>query len=200
MTFLLFLLFIALPIAEIAVFIEAGRSIGVPATIALTLATAFAGSFLMRVQGFAAIQRFMQAVEKGEMPIVPVIDGMGILVAGILLLTPGLLTDALGLLLFIPFVRRAVGRAAFRRLMAGGHVHFHYRGSTTEWPGPGPGPAAGPGAGPRPKDNRTHKSDNAVDAEFETVDPRDGKKKPARVEHAGDKGESGGKQSPWRKE
>ncbi len=201
MPLILFLLFIVLPIAEIAVFIEAGRVIGVAATIALTLATAFAGSILMRMQGMAALQRFMLAAEKGEMPLLPVIDGMGILLAGVLLLTPGLLTDAIGLLLFVPAVRRAVARAAFQRLLTSGHVHFHYRGSASDWPRGGSAPRTGPGRGPLRQDGRPHRSKHVVDAEFEEVDPRESGKKPPRLEQ-GDEDErnSGDKSSPWREE
>ncbi len=197
MPLILFLLFIVLPIAEIAVFIEAGRAIGVAATIALTLATAFAGSILMRTQGMATLQRFMLAAEKGEMPLLPVIDGVGILVAGVLLLTPGLLTDALGLLLFVPGVRRNIARATFRRLLTSGQVHFHYRDGSSGSPGQGRGP--GSGQGPRPQSGRPHRSEDVVDAEFEEVDPGDSGKKPPRLKQDDeDERGSGNKTSPWR--
>lgn len=194
MSLLLFFAFIVLPIAEIAVFIEASRLISVPAVIVLTLATAFAGSFLMRTQGFAALTRFMQAVEKGEPPILPVLDGMGILAAGILLLTPGLLTDAVGLLLFVPPIRRALGKWLFRRMLAGGRVQFHFNDG-----GKRPHPSGAPRPGRRPQDNRPRKSDNVVDVEFETIAPKN-KGQNSTTAKPGDAEPKDGKTSPWRKD
>jgi UPF0716 protein FxsA len=181
MPILLFLLFIALPIAEIAVFIEAGRLIGVIPTILLTIGSAFAGSVLMRVQGFSALNRFAQSVEKGEMPLTPVVDGIGILAAGILLITPGLLTDVLGLLLFIPPVRRGLGRWVIKRAMASGAVHIRGFGGPRDFgggtrPGPGPGRGPAPKSGPAPQGGKGFKrSSDVVDSEFETIEPRPGK-------------------------
>ena len=68
MALILFLIFIVVPIAEVAVFIEAGRLIGVLPTIAITIGTAIAGSILMRLQGFSALNRFAQALEKARCP------------------------------------------------------------------------------------------------------------------------------------
>lgn len=183
MPLLLFIFFVVLPIAEIAVFIEAGRAIGYPAAIILTLGTAFLGSFLMRSQGVATLNRFVQSAERGELPIEPVIDGMGILTAGVLLATPGFLTDFMGLLLFVPRLRRAFVKAMFMRFIRGAHVHFRvYR----EEHGTGSGPARGPSR-PKTQDGKLHKSDNVVDAEFETIDPPKDKK-------------NGDGSSPWKKD
>jgi UPF0716 protein FxsA len=178
MPLLLFLLFVVLPIAEIAVFIEARQLIGLPATIILTLGSAFLGSFLVRRQGSTALRRFMQRVERGEMPMEPVADGVGILTAGVLLATPGFITDVAGLLLFIPPLRRAFVQAVFRRLLRNAHIRVQYGVQ------PGPQPSR-----PQPKDGKMHRSDNAIDAEFETIQPdEDADKKP------------GDSRSPWRKE
>lgn len=204
MPILLFLLFIAVPIAEIAIFIEAGRLIGVLPTILLTIGTAIAGSLLMRVQGFSALNRFAQSVEKGEMPLTPVLDGIGILAAGILLITPGLLTDVLGLLLFIPPIRRGLGRWVIKRAMASGAVHIRGFGGAGDFgggtrPGPGRGPA--PKSGPPPRGTKGFKrSSDVVDAEFETIEPRPGKngKSDAASPDAGEPLRKDGN-SPWRK-
>lgn len=205
MSLFLFIVFIILPIAEIAIFIQASHLITIPAVIALTLATAFTGSFLLRMQGFAALNRFMQSVEKGETPVIPILDGIGILMAGVLLLTPGLLTDAIGLLLFIPAVRYALGRYVFQRLMSSGKVRFYNQGGGAEWtdfsenlrPGAEPGPRPRPGDWP--KDTGPRRSDNVVDAEFETIDPEDDKKTGTPVKRADEKDSDRNKHSPWRK-
>ncbi|WP_176427225.1 FxsA family protein [Rhodomicrobium vannielii] len=203
MPILLFLLFIGLPIAEIALFIEAGRLIGVLPTILLTIGTAIVGSVLMRVQGFSALNRFAQSLERGEMPLTPVIDGIGILAAGILLITPGLLTDVIGLALFVPPIRRAAGRWVVKRALASGRVHVSGFGRPAGGGGAGPRPGAGPkpgGASPR-GGGGLKRSSNAVDAEFETLEPDPPKGEPP----TGGKAETakpGRKDtdSPWHKE
>ena len=167
MQIILFLFFIAVPIAEIAIFIQAGELIGVLPTIAITIGTAVAGSFLMRVQGFAALNRFAEAASRGEMPVTPVIDGIGILSAGLLLLTPGLLTDTIGLLLFVPPIRRGLARWVFSRAVKSGKVKFA-NFSQSQKPGTGPG-----FSGSRTSGFQRPGNDNVVDAEFETIEPDD---------------------------
>ena len=167
MRLLLFLFFLAIPIAEIALFIQAGELIGILPVIAITIGTAIAGSFLMRVQGFAALNRFAEAAGRGEMPVTPVLDGLGILAAGLLLLTPGLLTDTIGLLLFIPPVRRGLARWLFRRAVDSGKVQFAAFGqSGTQRRRPGP-------AGSTASGFKKPGNDNVVDAEFETISPNE---------------------------
>jgi UPF0716 protein FxsA len=183
MPLLLFLFFVVLPIAEIAVFIEAAHTIGIWPTILLTLGSAFLGSFLMRTQGTATLNRFLQSAERGELPIEPVIDGMGILTAGVLLATPGFVTDAMGLLLFVPPLRRTFMKAMFMRFIRGAHVHFRvYSDGRNTGGTPHRGPAR-----PNPQDAKLHKSDNVVDAEFETIDPPREKK-------------NGDGSTPWKKD
>lgn len=105
MALLILFAFIALPIAEIAIFIEIGDEIGLFATLAATVLTAVGGTLLVRTQGLATVRKVQQSLDNGEMPLRPVFDGACQLFAGALLLTPGFLTDALGLLLFVPPVR-----------------------------------------------------------------------------------------------
>ena len=101
-----FLLFV--PILEIAVFILVGGEIGVVTTIALVLLTAIAGSILLRVQGFSTLNRIQMKMQAEEVPGEELINGVMILIAGVLLLTPGFVTDALGFLLFFPPFRKLV--------------------------------------------------------------------------------------------
>lgn len=101
-------LFLAVPLSEIAVFVMVGSQIGVLPTIGLVLLTAITGTILLRFQGFAIVSRIRAEMEAGRMPGRDLASGFMVLAAGILLLTPGFLTDTLGLLLFIPPVRDAI--------------------------------------------------------------------------------------------
>lgn len=92
---------------EIAVFVLVGEQIGVLPTLALVLATAVAGSILLRIQGFGIFSRVQRMLDQGRMPGRELVHGVMILLAGVLLLTPGFVTDTLGFLLFIPPLRDA---------------------------------------------------------------------------------------------
>jgi len=104
----LLLAFIAVPMLEIALFIQVGGWIGLWPTLAIVILTALAGTALMRVQGLQALRRLQNAVERGQNPVGPIAHGALILVAGVLLLTPGFFTDAVGLALLLPPVRAAL--------------------------------------------------------------------------------------------
>lgn len=99
---LLAVVFIGMPLLEIAVFIEVGGAIGVWPTIALTVATALAGSLLLRAQGLATLTRARAQMDSGQLPAREIFEGVCLVLAGALLLVPGFVTDALGLLLFLP--------------------------------------------------------------------------------------------------
>jgi UPF0716 protein FxsA len=101
-------IFLIVPLTEIAVFVLVGSQIGVLATIALVILTAIAGSILLRWQGFAALTRIQKELAMHRVPGKELVQGVMVLLAGFLLLTPGFVTDSLGLLLFIPQVRDRV--------------------------------------------------------------------------------------------
>jgi UPF0716 protein FxsA len=101
----LFLIFVGVPILEIALFIQVGGAIGIWATLAIVVLTALAGTTLMRIQGMQALSKLQRSIEQGGNPVGPIAHGALILVAGVLLLTPGFFTDAVGLALLIPPVR-----------------------------------------------------------------------------------------------
>jgi len=122
MGFLVFAAFIAIPLIEIGLFIEVGGAIGVWPTIAVVVLTAIAGTGLLRHQGLGALSRMQAGVEHGEVPLGPVFDGFCLLAAGALLLTPGFFTDAVGFLLFVPPLRRALGRFLAGRLAVQAHA------------------------------------------------------------------------------
>ncbi|HET8759243.1 MAG TPA: FxsA family protein [Solirubrobacteraceae bacterium] len=112
----LVLLFIAVPIAELAVIIQVGQAIGVWWTIGLLIADSLLGSWLMRHQGRSTWRRFNEAVAGGRVPTREVLDGALVIFGGALLLTPGFLTDILGLILLLPPTRAVVRKILARRL------------------------------------------------------------------------------------
>ncbi|MEJ8475009.1 FxsA family protein [Roseibium algae] len=101
---------ILLPLAEIAVFIQVGSAIGVLPTIVLTILTAVAGTIMLRQQGLSLIMRMQSEMNAGRVPGEDIMHGAMIVLASLLLLIPGFITDALGLLLFIPPIRVAIAR------------------------------------------------------------------------------------------
>jgi UPF0716 protein FxsA len=125
MALLLILIFIVLPIAELYVIIKVGGAIGVLPTIALLIADSFLGAALLRSQGRAAWRRFNEALAAGRVPAREVFDGTMIILGGAFLLTPGFITDVIGLLLLIP-PTRAVFRGLVAR-MAGRRAAFTVR-------------------------------------------------------------------------
>ncbi len=116
MAFLILLALLALPFVEISLFIEAGRAIGIPATLGLTILTAVGGIAIVRHQGLQNFRRMQEAMERNEPPIAEIVHGMLLLIAGVFLLLPGFLTDTVGALLLIPPVRAMVGASFFRFL------------------------------------------------------------------------------------
>ena len=112
----LVLLFIVVPIAELAVIIQVGQVIGVWWTIGLLVVDSILGSILMRTQGRSAWRRFNEATGAGRVPAREVLDGALVIFGGALLLTPGFITDILGLILLIPPTRALVRGVVARRL------------------------------------------------------------------------------------
>lgn len=111
------LFLIALPIVEIATFVIVGSRIGVLWTIALVVLASIAGMALLRIQGFEVLTRIRRELDAGRSPGRELAHGVMIMLAGILLLIPGFVTDVLGLLLFIPPVRDLAWRLLRRRIV-----------------------------------------------------------------------------------
>ena len=105
---LLFLLFVAVPLAEIYLLLEIGGIIGAIPTIGLVVLTAVIGAALVRAQGFSTIMRIRRNLDAGEIPAVAIIEGAFLLLAGALLLTPGFLTDTIGFGCLIPPLRQTL--------------------------------------------------------------------------------------------
>ena len=152
MGLVLLLAMIGVPIVEIAVFIEVGGRLGLWPTLATIILTAMAGTALLRQQGLATLQRVRESLEANRFPLAEVFDGLCLLVAGALLLTPGFVTDAAGLLLFVPAVRVALRQAFGRYLVASGRLD----GWTDK-----PGPFASGGGG-----------NTVIDGEYHEVPPQ----------------------------
>ena len=141
----IFLIFIAVPLIEIAIFIEVGGAIGVWPTVAIVLLTALLGATLLRVQGLATWRRAEEAMRRGEPPVAEMLDGVFLIAAALLMVTPGLFTDCVGFLLLIPPIRRAIGRFAARRIAASSRFTVYRSGMGMGPDGLGPG-----GRGPAP--------------------------------------------------
>src|ERR1044072_5256150 len=115
MPLLLVLLFIVVPIAELAVLIQVGQLIGVWWTILLLIADALIGSWLVKAPSRAGWRRVYEALENGRIPHREVIDGVLVIFGGVLLLTPGFITDIFGLLFLFPPTRIVMRRLLVRR-------------------------------------------------------------------------------------
>jgi UPF0716 protein FxsA len=126
----LFLLFVLVPVAEIYVLVTVGSSIGAFPTIALVILTALAGAHLARMQGLSTMMRIRENLDQGFMPAEELLDGVLIFLAGMVLLTPGFLTDIAGLLILLPATRNLFKKWLRKkfdewRQNPGVHITFH---------------------------------------------------------------------------
>lgn len=117
---IIFLALIGVPLLEIAVFIEVGGRIGLLSTLGMIFATAAVGTALIRFQGLSVIADARGSVARGELPVQALLDGVCLIVAGALLLTPGFVTDLAGGLLLITPIRRLLQGGALRWIAANG--------------------------------------------------------------------------------
>lgn len=107
---ILVVLFITVPLFEIYLLLQVGGLIGVMPTIGLVLLTAFLGALLLRLQGLRTLAAIRESLEREEIPAVSLLEGLILLVTGVLLLTPGFFTDALGFALLVPSLRQRLAR------------------------------------------------------------------------------------------
>jgi UPF0716 protein FxsA len=132
---ILLLLFFTVPLIEIFILIEVGGWIGAIPTIFLVVFTAVLGALLLRHQGLITLQRFQLSLAQGQVPAMELIEGVVLIIAGALLLTPGFFTDLVGFLCLIPPLRQAViRRIVERRLVVPESPrakHPHKRGRVT---------------------------------------------------------------------
>lgn len=162
MGFLLLAAFIGVPLIEIAVFIEVGDRIGLGATLVLVVATAVLGTWQLRTQGLATLARARHQLDSGVLPAQELFDGVCLLFAGALLLTPGFVTDSIGFLLFLAPVRAFLRKAARQRIAgsarAGTRTRGPTRGRSRVWVN---GEEVRPGEGPP----------DIIDGEYQDVTP-----------------------------
>lgn len=104
---LIFMLFIVVPLIEIALFVQVGGAIGYWTAVALVIITAALGVSLLRWQGFSTLKRARESMENNRFPAEELVEGLVLLFCAGLLLTPGFLTDAVGFLLLVPAIRKA---------------------------------------------------------------------------------------------
>ena len=122
------LAFIGVPLIEIALFIQVGGLIGLWPTIAIVIATALVGTALIRRQGFNTLQRAQAEMEAQRLPVRELFDGICLIFAGAMLLTPGFLTDSVGFILLVPPLRALLGRYVWRALQSAKGVRFEMPG------------------------------------------------------------------------
>lgn len=165
---ILLLAFIVVPIVEIALLVHVGGWIGTWETVGLVVLTAVIGTALFRAQGFAVLARAQNTLALGQFPAEELFDGLCIVIAGVLLLTPGFVTDGLGLALLVPGLRTWIGRALWHQLLRS--HRFEVRVGAGGFP---PGPDA-----PEPRGGEV------IEGEFSEVPPEDAarsrKDRPAR--------------------
>ena len=128
----LLVLFIVLPIIELALLLEVGQALGIAGTILLVVSTGVVGAALARLEGLKLVFDIRSDMHAGRMPAPRLVDGLLILTAGLLLITPGLLTDATGFLLLIPSFRAVLKKIVgelIRKKINKGVVEVDY----TEW-------------------------------------------------------------------
>ncbi len=150
---LLLILFIGVPLLEITLFIQVGGAIGLGWTLAIVIATAFLGAYMVRSQGARAMMNLRSSFSGLQDPTEPLAHGAMILFSGALLLTPGFFTDFIGFALLIPAVRSAV----YRYLRTRVNVQSFQMGPD--------------GQQQRPPHARANPNDRVIDGEFEEIDP-----------------------------
>ncbi len=139
MGLIIFIAMIVVPVMEIAVFIEAGELIGLWPTIGAVILTAIVGSTLLRHQGLSTLARVHESMNAGRLPVAELFDGLCLLVAGAFLLTPGFVTDGVGLLLFLPPFRFVLRGFLASRIKARGDFNVRMNGAPNAGSRPGGG-------------------------------------------------------------
>lgn len=125
-------LFIAIPLLELYILIQVGGLIGVVPTITICVFTAIAGAALLRYQGLRTITILQAKLAQGEFPAQDLLEGVILLVGGILLLTPGFFTDVLGFICLVPTCRSAIARLFGKLIVQGSSTYSARRSMTLE--------------------------------------------------------------------
>ena len=127
----LLLVFAAVPFLEIALLIKVGQAVGFWPTVLLVMLSASLGAYVIYEQGFQVMRRAMDAMQRGKPPLAPVIDGLFILLGGLLLIVPGFISDAAGLALLVPRLRHRFAVWSLRRLIRSSELRTFFFGERT---------------------------------------------------------------------
>ena len=114
---ILLLLLVSVPLLEIYLLISVGRNIGAGATVLAVVFTAVLGAWLLRLQGMHTLARLRAATQQGQLPAAEMVEGLILLACGLMLLTPGFFTDALGFLALVPSIRRSFANGVLRQFL-----------------------------------------------------------------------------------
>lgn len=164
-------LFVILPAVELYLLITLGTEVGALNTLLIILVTGTVGAALVRQQGFSVFQRIQAESAAGRLPALELIEGLVLLVAGALLVTPGLLTDATGFLALVAPLRRRAAQAIADRIVVGTQSGFqvHFGSGVGGPPFGSPSPSGGPFPGDAPR-RPPSSSGPVVDVESHVVD------------------------------
>jgi UPF0716 protein FxsA len=127
----LLLLFIGVPLIEVLILIQLGSQFGFWPTILLVIGTGFLGAYFAKIYGLTIWSKIQEDLRAGRMPADKLVDGLLILIGGVVLLTPGLLTDILGFMLLIPYTRnffKKFAKSKFRTMSEGQSTTIHWQG------------------------------------------------------------------------
>jgi UPF0716 protein FxsA len=176
------IMFVAMPIIEIAVLLRIGSALGWFPTLAIVILTAILGTTMLRQQGLATLNIAKQRMSSGEMPAQQLLEGVILMIGGVLLLTPGFVTDAFGFACLIPFSRRWLAARIAARSVAGfagmgginmgsrsgmppGNPHSGTQGSSANSSHHSPGSPQG-----RPSTVERKSAGNVIDGDFHRID------------------------------
>jgi UPF0716 protein FxsA len=126
----LFVLFIIIPIIEISVLMQVGELLGMWPTIGIVILSAWIGAKYVRQQGLATLQSVQVKMAQGEMPSSEIVTGLMLLVAGVLLVTPGFVTDIFGLSLLVPSVRAVIAIYVQKHINVNAHAAGNHAGAS----------------------------------------------------------------------
>ena len=165
MFFVFIVIFILVPVIELNVLIRVGESLGSWTTVGLVFLTAIVGVSLVRSQGISTLMQVQQKLARGEAPGQEIVEGMMLALAGLLLLIPGFVTDAIGLLLLTPITRTPVAGFLYKRMQVRVAANGGFQGGF----GAGPHSQSGSPFGQKPfnSDSRNPQGGNTFDGDFE---------------------------------
>ena len=160
------LLFIIIPLIELYVIIAVGEEIGAFWTVILVLLTAVIGVNLLRFQGMSTLSRAQRNMAQGQIPAMEMMEGVALAVAGVLLITPGFITDSIGFLCLIPVTRQAI----IKYLMTRSNVHSNFSVHSNDFKSTNPPPGSHINPPGSSADGAKPKSGHTIEGEYRRED------------------------------